>query len=180
MFTNNCSSSLCLSSLEPLQKRVRVSVQDVEVTPPTKVSKKATKRPKQGGKGTKTAKKSTKTPKKMSKPSQQKGKTVTPPKEPGNALSLSEIRHIKSLIEISINPNDTSQPTPLYPQTRCEEIHALIEEMVAKGAEIRKNANSQNDHEEWFHPQMQKCIRLQVCYTRSFFMVKFCTQSSQN
>ena len=154
-----------MSSIEPLPKRraTKVSMQNTKDTP-TPALKKANKKPKQGGKSIKTVKKSTKSPKKIPKPSEPKRKTVTPPKEPRNALTLSEIRTIKSLIEISIDPNEKFQPSSLYPQTRCEEIHALIEEMVAKGAEIRRNVNRQDLHEEWFHPQMQKCIRLQVCF----------------
>lgn len=158
-------SNLDLSFIteEPLPKRrtTNVSMQNTKVMT-TPALKKANKRPKQGRKSIKTVKKSTKSPKKIPNSSEQKRKTVTPLKEPRNALALSEIRCIKSLIEVSIDPNEKFQPSSLYPQTRCEEIHALIEEMVAKGAEIRRNASRQNLHEEWFHPQMQKCIRLQI------------------
>ena len=58
----------------------------------------------------------------------------------------------------------SSSPTfiPTNTTTRSEQIHAFIEKMVAKGADARKNTANRVIDEEWFHPEMQKCIRVQV------------------
>ena len=96
-----------------------------------------------------------------------KRKTVTPPRKTAplpTYLTEAENRKIRSLIMEVIKNISSSSPIliPTNTSTRSEQIHAFIEKMVAKGADARKNAANDVIDEEWFHPEMQKCIRVQV------------------
>lgn len=83
-----------------------------------------------------------------------------------NFLTLSEMRTIKTQITKAIDVPNFADPSP----PRSDEIYALIERWVAKGAEIRKAKNVID--EEWFHPEMQKCIRLQVRIYNIYLLLK--------
>lgn len=98
-----------------------------------------------------------------------KRKTVTPPSLPSqpkpfsNELSAKELRRIKFLIEQSVTPQGVSKKHFTTPMSRSEEIYTSIEKLVQRGAELRRKASSICVDEEWFHPDMQKLIKLQVC-----------------
>ena len=91
-------------------------------------------------------------------------KTVTPPKNQNqNNLSSFEMSSVERLIEIAIRSPEKIPLLTTLPQTRSEEVYALIEKLVAKGAEVRRNRERSVFDHYWWQPEMQKCIRLQVC-----------------
>ena len=101
-------------------------------------------------------------PRKKRKVPRRVSTNTTPP----NLLTLSEMRTIKTQITKAIDVPDLADASP----PRSDEIYALIEKWVAKGAEIRKAKNVID--EEWFHPEMQKCIRLQVRIYNKYMLLK--------
>jgi len=99
------------------------------------------------------------------KRTQPKRKAVTPPSKaplPPH-LTEAESRKIRSLISETVKDISPSSTIiiPTNATTRSEEIHAYIETMVKKGFDARRESVDFID-EEWFHPEMQKCIRVQI------------------
>lgn len=101
-----------------------------------------------------------------------KRKTVTPPlPQPpteisSNDLSSKEVRKIKLLIEQSVTlKQGVDKKEFSSPMSRCEQIYISIENVVERCAEIRRRRSSNDDciDQDFFHPEMQKLIKLQVC-----------------
>ena len=80
-------------------------------------------------------------------------------------LTKNEIRTIKCRIGHTVNPSDNALKSfQTNTDARSEMIHSSIEKLVAKGAEMRQSSKHSFDSNDWFHPEMQKCIRLQVSF----------------
>ena len=90
-------------------------------------------------------------------------------------LSDSEEEAILKMISIGKKPN-TSGTTRTRSKGRSDEIFALIEKVVAIGAEIRFSNDSDLNLEtntEWFSPKNQKEIRLEVRTFELHFLSMF-------
>jgi len=147
MYSSDSSSSKKSStSLKPVDSKVDTVVKTTNYSTPPICKRSLTQSPDL-----------TKAPKKAKV---EENEETYSPKRIGGKLTLSEIAVVKLLIETSIASPGEAFLTK-NPKSRSEEIFAYIEKLVAAGAKARCNERKEII-EAYLHPQMQRCIRLEV------------------
>ena len=168
MYSSDSSSSKKSStSLKPVDSKVDTVVKTTNYSTPPICKRSLTQSPDL-----------TKAPKKAKV---EENEETYSPKRIGGKLTLSEIAVVKLLIETSIASPGEAFLTK-NPKSRSEEIFAYIEKLVAAGAKARCNERKEII-EAYLHPQMQRCIRLEVSlpfylFNRYYITLPF--QVSQN